>query len=442
MKALEVVKRFIEQHHLLSSENRYLVAVSGGADSVCLLLMLQALGYDIEAVHCNFHLRGEESDRDESFVKSLCKERNITLHLTHFDTMTYATLHKVSIEMAARQLRYHYFEQLRRDIGADGICVAHHRDDATETVLMNLIRGTGIRGLQGIRPRNGFILRPLLCISRNDIEAWLSERQQTYVTDSTNLEADILRNHLRLNVIPLLTQMVPSASENILTTARRVGEAVNIYDAATTDALKRLRAASGAMTVDELLQEPSPESLLYEWLSPYGFNGPTIEDVAKRLTDTTSGRLWSTGTHELCLHRGQLLLAPRQQPRPTLHIPEPGTYVYDNETRFSIRQTDTFTVSRDPHTATLDAETICFPLTIRPTTEGDRFTPYGMKGTKLVSDYLTDRHLSVLDKRRQLVITDTSGRIVWLVGHRPDAHFCITNDTQQALIISHIDKKD
>ena len=196
------VETFIRQQHLLQSDGRYLVALSGGADSVCLLLVLKQLGYFVEAIHCNFHLRGEESDRDELFCKNLCAEKQIPLHLVHFDTREYAQLHKVSIEMAARQLRYHHFASLCHELGFDGVCVAHHQDDVAETVLMNLIRGTGIKGLSGIKPKiqqrlpvgpkagiptNLTVIRPLLCVTRDEIEHFLKEIGQDYVTDSTNL---------------------------------------------------------------------------------------------------------------------------------------------------------------------------------------------------------------------------------------------------------------
>ena len=194
------VSDFIGKHQLLSHEGLHLVALSGGPDSVALLLVLRELGYKIEAAHCNFHLRGEESDRDEEFVKSLCNKLDIPFHIIHFDTREYATLHQVSVEMAARDLRYGYFRQLCQDIGAASVCVAHHRDDAVETLLMNLLRGSGIHGLTGIRPKNGAIVRPLLCVSREEIEQYLHSIGQDYVTDSTNLVNDVMRNKIRLEV--------------------------------------------------------------------------------------------------------------------------------------------------------------------------------------------------------------------------------------------------
>ena len=262
---LNKIARFIAQHDLMAPERgTYVVALSGGADSVCLLLALRELGYLVEAAHCNFQLRGDESMRDEAFVRTLCNKLNIELHLIHFDTKTYAELHKVGIEMAARQLRYRYFEQLRRDIGAAGVCVAHHQDDSVETIAMNMLRGTGLRGLTGIQPRQGHILRPLLCLSRREIEQWLAnEQHQDYITDSTNLQRLTARNVLRLDVFPRLAEWWPTATEGMLTTARRVAEAMRVYDAAIRAAIREL-IADDSIAIDDLRRQPSPESLLFE----------------------------------------------------------------------------------------------------------------------------------------------------------------------------------
>ena len=187
---LNKIARYIKRHNLLRAGERYIVALSGGADSVALTIILQQLDYEIEAAHCNFHLRNEESNRDEDFSRQLCRQRKIPFHVAHFDTKTYAELHKISLEMAARELRYNYFEQLRQDIHARGICVAHHSDDSVETILINLVRGTGIKGLTGIKPLNDTIIRPLLCCSHRELENFLEQNGQIFVTDSTNLQSD------------------------------------------------------------------------------------------------------------------------------------------------------------------------------------------------------------------------------------------------------------
>jgi len=439
LNIIDTIAQYNGQHQLLSHEGGVcLVALSGGADSVCLLLVLKQLGYEVEAVHCNFKLRGDESDRDEQFVKSLCKEQGINLHLTHFDTITYASIHQVSIEMAARQLRYAYFEQLRHDIDAQAICVAHHQDDSAETILMNLIRGTGLHGLTGISPRNGYIVRPLLCVSRQEIEEWLQAQGQDYVTDSTNLVADVVRNKLRLQVLPLLRDITPSATANILTTARRLAEAERIYDKAIGEQLEELKK-NDSIDISLLLQQPSPEALLFEWLTPFGFTPATIEAISQRLPDAQAGRQWLSPTHQLTIHQGRLILDSLRQELPVLRLPEPGTYIYHTgeDTRIRITLHDTAHVVRDADTACLDAAKVKFPLTLRPVQTGDRFQPYGMRGTKLVSDYLTDRHVPLPQKRRQLVLTDSEGRILWLVRHRPDGHFTVTDHTTPTLIIEY-----
>ena len=429
---LKKVKAFIEHENLMRREGRHLVAVSGGADSVCLLLVLKQLGYHVEAVHCNFLLRGEESQRDENFVKALCKRLNIIIHITHFDTKTYAELHQVGIEMAARQLRYLYFEQLRRDIGADDICVAHHQDDSAETIVMNLLRGTGLRGLTGIHPRQGHIVRPLLCVSRKEIETWLHDQNQDFIIDSTNLKPMTGRNLLRLDIFPRLTQKWPSATENVLKSARRVQEALCVYEASVKTAMKRL-VIDDSIEIEQLMLEPSAESILFEWLSAVGFTPEQVEQIADLLPDIASGRLWRSASHELFVHRGRLVLSAIKPERPTLRIPEAGTYIYDETTSFRIEIIENWTFGDVEHHAVLDASKCHFPLTIRPILPGDRFQPLGMKGTKLASDYLTDRHVSIHEKRRQLVVTDAEGQILWLVGHRIDHRQRITDTTLKAL---------
>lgn len=436
-----VIADFIDCHHLLFPDKLQLVAVSGGADSVALLLLLRLMNYAVEAVHCNFHLRGEESDRDEQFVRQLCEKNGVKLHLIHFDTKTYAETHQVSLEMAARELRYRYFEQLRQDIGAENVCVAHHRDDAVETLLMNLLRGTGIHGLTGIRPRNGHIVRPMLRVSRQEIEEFLDSIGQPYVTDSTNLFDNVVRNKLRLNVLPLLKDINPKAAENIYKTACRLSEAENVFNTAMESGKTRVCSLGipnpehgGIIDITALQQEPSPEYLLFELLSPLGFSPDSIEQIVARL-DGSTGREFHSETHELVIDRDRLLVQRRQPLLQELRIPEPGIYVY-SKGKVRVEQTDNIEISRDATVATLDAARVLFPLTVRPVREGDRFQPYGMTGSRLVSDYLTDLKVSLFDKRRQLVVTDASGVIIWLVGRRTDHRFRITDTTSAILRLS------
>ena len=425
--------------HLLRKEGKYLVALSGGADSVFLTHVLHRLGYAIDAAHCNFHLRGEESDRDEAFCKNLCERLGIALHIVHFDTKTYADLHKVSIEMAARDLRYNYFEQLRKDIGADGICVAHHMEDSVETILLNIIRGTGLNGLTGISPRNGYILRPMLNVTRKEIELYLDACGEEYVTDSTNLEAVALRNKIRLEVMPLLKIINPSVCEDIAKMSVRLTEASKVMDAAMQDSAKRV-CNDNIIDTEKLLTEVSPEMVLFHILSPYGFQPAQIENISSSLTCLKTGSTWKSDSHELLFNRGSLIIEKINNPETREYkIPETGTYNLGDGLRISVKMVDIddgFVIPKTSDTVAVDAEKVRFPLTIRHAANGDRFIPFGMKGSKLISDYLTDKKKTLFEKRQQRVITDAEGRVVWLIGERTDNRFRITGQSKKAVILS------
>ena len=423
---LSKVREYVKRNKLLDASGLYLAALSGGADSVALLLVLTEMGFRVEAVHCNFHLRGEESDRDERFCTALCDRLGVVLHRVHFDTQTYADLHKMSIEMAARELRYRYFEQLRQDIGAQGICVAHHRDDSVETVLLNLVRGTGLRGLTGIQPRNGAVLRPLLCVSRREIEDFLDEGGQAYVTDSTNLEDDALRNKVRLNVLPLLTTLNPAVVENIQRTAENLSEAQRVLESVIGQ-----YENSKTLELKELEQFGSSEYIVFEWLKNYGFNGSQVRTVLEAET----GRVLTSATgYDVLVDRGRLVVEPSLKPMKMFKIPEPGTYGLQAGMRFSVKR-EAVWVSREARVATIDAAWVRFPLFVRRVEAGDDMVPYGMTGRKLLSDLMTDRKMSVFEKRRQLVVVDAEGNVVWLVGIRTDNRCRVKDDTREVLVM-------
>ena len=468
---------FITCHQLLNSRHRYLVALSGGADSVCLLRVLSSLGYEVEAVHCNFHLRGEESDRDEHFCEQLCKEQNTPFHRVHFDTQTFANLHHLSIEMAARELRYQYFHQLSQSIDIQGVCVAHHLDDNVETILMNLVRGTGIHGLTGMRPSSFLpvktaegegssvlLLRPLLCASRREIEDYLADCGATFVTDSSNLVPDVMRNKIRLQVLPLLHEVNPSASENIALTAERIERAEELFNEALQERCQRATVDETddlkTFRIDELTAN---EYVLFTCLHRYGFNASLCEDIQTSLLARSADAMrrneslqWESTSHVAVADRGELLvyrkddphlaenLAPKTQPlAPAISsdsISEVKPVVYDLGAmgRFvlsTVEKTRDFIVNKSPDVACLDAEKALFPLVIRPMMRGDSFQPYGMKGKKLVSDYLTDRKRSLYEKRCQLVMTDAAGQIVWLIGERTASVAAVSDTTRYVLTI-------
>ena len=452
---LNKVKRFIASEHLLRVDALYLVALSGGADSVALLLCLKELGYRIEAVHCNFHLRGEESLRDEQFCEELCQREDIPLHKAHFDTQSYADLHKVSIEMAARELRYRYFFQLKEALSADGVCVGHHKEDSVETILINLVRGTGLSGLMGIRPRNNDVIRPLLCVTRQEIEDYLQKYAVSFVIDSTNLVDDVVRNKIRLNVLPQLSEINPSVTDAILTTANHLsevdaivqeslksalGKAVSFINSATQVSLNSLSNEPFQLDLSVVRAFPSPSYLLFYILKPLGFSSSQIAEMVSHL-DGQTGQLWYSSTHEITHDRGVFMVLPREETEPhQLVIPETGRYVYDEQlslrlTERALTVSSNVSFSKDPMIVDLDAASIRFPLTLRRIAEGDRFTPLGMRGTQLVSDFLTNLKRNRFEKRNQLVLLDATGTILWVLGLRINDHFKLTPRSTSCLQI-------
>ena len=427
------VDSYIRKHNLLNSNDLYFVALSGGADSVALLLLLHEHGYKVHAVHCNFHLRGDESDRDEQFCVDLCNRLGIELHRVHFDTQTYAELHKVSIEMAARELRYKWFSQLCQDLGAAGVCVAHHRDDSVETVLLNLVRGTGLRGLTGIQPKHHTkgqtlcVIRPLLCVSRAEIEDFLTQRGQQYVTDSTNLEADVMRNKIRLQVLPMLRELNPAVAENIQRTTENLAEAQQVLDAIVSDYKN-----SNILDLNELKKFGSSEYIIFEWLKNYGFNGNQVRQI---LDADCGGTVSSVSGYEVLKDRSRLIVEQTMKPTKPVLVPEEGTYILDDNNRLKVRKCAVY-ISKDPHIATLDAAKVHFPLTVRTVEEGDSMVPYGMTGRKLLSDLMTDLKMNVFEKRRQLVVVDAQGVILWAVGLRTDQRVAVSDKTKEVLELS------
>ena len=416
------VELYINKHKLLNPNELYIVALSGGADSVALLLLLKNAGFNVHAAHCNFRLRGAESDRDEVFCVELCHRLGVELHRVHFDTREYAELHKVSIEMSARELRYKWFEQLREDIGAAGICVAHHRDDSVETVILNMVRGTGVHGLVGIRPRNGYILRPLLCVSRDEIEEFLASCGQKYITDSTNLEDEATRNKVRHHIIPELQQLNGKALENIQRMTERMAAVEELLDAYKAQTIVRKEDGIAIRKLDVL-----NDYLLYELLADYGFNSAQASQICDSMRADSVGSVFSSADYDLLVDRECLLVEPHLEPMKPFVIPETGTYILDEKHKIRV-ESGAFEVSKDPLVATLDASKVHFPLTVRRAEEGDWMVPFGMSGRKLLSDMMTDLKKSIFDKRKQIVVIDNQGVIIWAVGLRVSQNVAILSN--------------
>ena len=435
------VQQFISQNGLLPDGATVIAGVSGGADSTALLRILLALNYRCIAVHCNFHLRGAESDRDQKFVEELCSELHVELITCSYDTASYARQKGISIEMAARHLRYADFERILRERGAHSVCIAHHRDDSVETLLLNLIRGTGLRGLTGIKPRNGNIVRPLLCVSRQDIEDFLKEIRQPYIIDSTNLETDYTRNKIRLELLPLMRRINPSTDSSIENTAQHLQQAYAFYTQAIESAMKQVVKKDGqdlSINICKLSETPSVQGLLFEILSPFGFNDSQISLISASL-DAQPGTRFCSATHQLIKDRDSFIVKGLscQDFTPVTISIEPGTVIPLPHGRTLTVSTapSGAPVSKDPSVATFDARLIQGPLQIRTWKEGDWFIPFGMKGRKLVSDFLTDRKMSAAVRKEQPIVT-CGNDIIWIIGLRSDNRYRVTDCTGQQIILT------
>jgi tRNA(Ile)-lysidine synthase len=443
---VQVVRRvsdFIAQHQLLVPNAHVLVALSGGADSVALLRILMRLGYRCHAVHCNFHLRGEESNRDERFVVSLCESLNVPCEVVHFDTQTYAADRRVSIEMAARELRYREFERVRETFHLDAIAVAHHQDDAVETFLLNLIRGAGINGLTGMRMRNGYVVRPLLCLTRSEVLGFLDASGQSYVTDSTNLTDEYARNKVRLHLLPLMQQINLSAATNIMQAANHLADAATIYNGVIADNSSRVVTSveDGVdVSIASLMETEVPKAQLFEILHPYGFNSRQVADVFRAMLGDGVGRMFYADDYVLLIDRTSIMLRRRNGNREvSFTLPHEGVMTLPDGARLEIRRfvpDASWQVPRHCGTCVLDASRFVSPLTLRHPCEGDRFRPFGLKGTKLLSDLYTDIKLDRIAKQRQWVLCHDDD-IVWAVGVRASELCRLQGDEQEVVEITY-----
>ena len=419
---MQKVKEFIEKEDLFSKQDKILVALSGGADSVALTRILITLGYHCEVAHCNFELRGEESDRDEDFVRNFCRSLNIKCHSIHFETRRYAAQQSISIEMAARELRYNWFSKICEESDCQVVAVAHHKDDSVETMLLNLIRGTGINGLLGIRPKNGNVVRPLLCASRQEVVAYLHRMNQTYVTDSTNLEDEYTRNKIRLNLLPLMEEINPSVKDGLVKTASYLNDISKVYQQAIKESIDRIFITpEKEISIEKLMNEPAPQALLFEVLSPLGLNSTQVEEVYGSLNGQP-GKRFISSQWQVVKDRELLLIekVKTANDKPQIIFEE-------------VLLTKDFVIPKDKNTACFDANKFKGVISIRKWEKGDYFIPFGMKGKKLVSDFMTDSKFSLLKKEQQWVLS-CNDQIAWLIGERTDNRFRIDDSTQKVII--------
>lgn len=431
---LKAFKTHINNNLPFLNKSKLLITVSGGIDSVVLTYLCHSLQLDVSLAHCNFHLREEESDADETFVMQLADNLQLEAFVEHFNTNVYAKTQKLSTQMAARELRYAWFQELAAQLGFDYILTAHHADDNLETFLINLTRGTGLEGLTGIPEINKNIVRPLLPFSRTEIEAYAQENKITWRDDSSNASTKYLRNKLRHDVIPTLKTINPQLLENFSKTQQYLSASKTIIYDALKQVCKRVVTEKEGMLmfdISALKKLSNPKAYLYELLKDYGF---TAWDDITNLLDAQSGKSVSSQTHVLLKDRDFLMLSENVNSESTPILINHLEPVKITSGVLSFQKVNGF-VDNDLNNIYVDKDLLKFPLTVRTWKKGDYFCPFGMKGSKKISKYFKDEKLSLFAKE-QVRLLCSEEQIVWVIGYRMDSRFKITNSTTNILKIT------
>lgn len=431
---------FVNEQRLFSKNDRILLALSGGVDSVVLAELLLELGYTFSAAHCNFHLRAEESNRDADFVIKWAESHGVELFIQDFDTYGYMQEKGISLEMAARELRYSWFENIMQENQFDYLLTAHHADDSAETFFINLLRGTGIAGLHGILPKNGSIVRPLLFATRKSILDYAESRNIQFVEDSTNSETKFLRNKIRHRVIPVLKEISPDFDSIIRKNIERLRDTETIFRSAiekVKDEIIIREKENIKISIAELQRLHPIGIYLYEILSDYGFNESVVNNVSMVL-DAESGKRFYSKTHCLLKDREYLLIYPidKDEKETNYSIDVEITSIIEPfKAKIEVlKELNFISVPKKANVAMLDMDLLNFPLELRHWKQGDSFVPFGMKKKKKLSDFFTANKYSLLDKERQWLLC-SGNEIVWVVGKRIDDRFKISNSTKSVLKI-------
>ena len=442
---------------MIAEGEKIVLALSGGMDSMVLADLLPKAKVEFVAAHCNFHLRGEESDGDEKFVREFAEKHDIQCFVKHFETEKYAAEQGISIEMAARDLRYAWFEELRQQLGYDKIAVAHHADDQAETFFINLLRGAGLRGLKGMQPQNGIIIRPLLWASREQIHRYAVENQIVWREDHTNAESVYLRNKIRNQLLPAFDELKPDARQGLYKSLEHLASENELYRELLKEKLAQIVEQDGDVQrlpysafldcfvprndakrlseakVPELVEGPVYSfQLLFEWLRNYGFNTDQCRFIFEAM-ETGIGNQYCSPTHKVVIGRNELQLSGlKEDANDEIQIDEGEWEVFSpiHLCLSKLEKTPDFVIDKSSDVAQLDFDKLKFPLTLRHWRHGDRFHPLGMKGSKLLSDFFVDQKFTEWQKRKVWLLVSADGDILWVVGHRIDDRFKIKKETK------------
>jgi tRNA(Ile)-lysidine synthase len=424
----------INQNLSFLKGKKLLLATSGGIDSMVLLNLCHQLKLDIRIAHCNFHLRGDESDADEKFVKAQCEKLDVLLFVNHFDTKKFAEEHKLSIQVVARNLRYEWFNTLLINNDYDYILTAHHLDDSLETFLINFTRGSGLDGLTGIPQQNGTIIRPLLPFSRNEIEIFAKEYNIQWREDSSNSSDKYLRNKLRHDVIPVLKELNPSLLKSFENTISNLQQAQTLVDDASRIVYRKVVEDidfQKRINLPNLMQLPNYQAYLYQWLEPFGFSD---WDSINDLVSAQSGKQIHSQNHTLLKDRNELIIFQKQETNKSeVFLIEKEHKEVKFPLKLSFCNVDDISYQTS-NVIFVDEEKLHFPLEIRKWQEGDLFYPFGMNGSKKLSKYFKDEKFSLLEKTETWLLC-SDNQIVWIIGKRQDERFKITQQTTKILQI-------
>jgi tRNA(Ile)-lysidine synthase len=429
---------FIEQNKLFDGNSKVLAAVSGGMDSVLMVHLLKSAGYNFGIAHCNFQLRGDESLSDQEFCNNLAMQTCVPFHTVSFDTLKHAAAEKISTQMAARDLRYQWFEQVRQQSGYTVIALAHHQNDAIETILLNLTRGTGIAGMHGILPKNGTLVRPLLFLNRHEVKNIIDENSLAYVEDSSNASVKYARNKIRLEVVPKLKELNPALEHTFEKNLGHFRDLELFLEQQVATLKKELFKHKGDeihISIEALKKLEPKRLLIYKLLQEFGFNETVTDDLIEAL-DKHAGRVFESAGYRLLLDRGTLILAKLS------HGTQQEVIVSKNERevsyagyKLSILHDDSpLIVKNNPMAVSIDTDLLIYPITLRPWKQGDRFYPLGMRKAKKISDFFIDQKVPLHEKEAIPLLVNGNGDIIWIGGYRPDDRYKVSDNTKKVTI--------
>ncbi len=427
---------FIKKNNLFQKNDTILLTVSGGVDSVVMCELFYQSGFKFAIAHCNFRLRGKDSDEDEAFVKTLAGKYSVEFFTRSFNTQEYADENKLSIQMAARELRYTWFEEIRAKNHFNFIATAHHHDDNIETVLMHLIKGTGIRGLKGIPVKQDKIIRPLLFTDKKNIIHFAKKNNLQHREDDSNSSTKYERNKLRLDIIPMLEEINPSFTSSFGDSLVYFNDAVLLFDEALYRIKKRITwQKNGALyiSIPKLIHHPAHSTILFELLQPYGFNGEQVKQIVEHF-NAVPGALFFSPSHRLLKDRKELIITLAESSLYTEDFVLPETkkvQLADFTLNIEIIPAEKFHLKKDKNFTALDYDKLEFPLMVRRWKAGDYFYPFGMKKKKKkLSNFLVDQKISIIEKEKIMVLL-SGEKICAVIGHRPDERFIVTGKTKK-----------